>query len=61
MEELEQNSNIYKGSFFAVVILDITLFIPRFSKFIGKKTLIHLSLFQVFLIMPDSFYKAFIT
>lgn len=47
--------------FFAVVILDITLFIPRFSKFIGKKTLIHLSLFQVFLIMPDSFYKAFIT
>ena len=23
--------------FFAVVILDITLFIPRFSKFIGKK------------------------
>lgn len=23
--------------FFVVVILDITLFVPRFSKFIGKK------------------------
>ena len=26
--------------FFAVVILDITLFVPRFSKFIGKKHLV---------------------
>lgn len=47
--------------FCVVVILDITLFVLRFSKFREKKTLIHLSLFQVFLIMPDSFYKAFIT
>lgn len=61
MEELEQNSNIYKGTFFCYCNFGHNFVCSKVLKIYKKKTLIHLSLFQVFLIMPDSFYKAFIT